>query len=103
MSDLVGVLFANSGEYEEYRARSCEVYESVEAAKAEAERRNALVLPAREKLREAWELPDDQFELTGKREKRIVNKLRRETGDPEIESHEIGDLNYSVTEARLVR
>lgn len=99
----VGVLFAENGQYEEYRARIIEVYESIEAAKTEADRRNALIPTAREAIRAAWDLPDDQFALTGKREKRILNKLRRETGDAEIENYEIGDLTYTVTEARLVR
>ena len=98
----VEVLFAESGSYDDYRARLCEVYESVETAKAEAERRNALIPPAREQLRAAWDLPSEKFDLTQKREKRILSKLRRKTSDPDIESHDVGDLTYTVTEARLV-
>lgn len=103
MSSSVAILFAISGEYEDYRARTCEVYASVDAAKREAERRNALVVPAREKLRAAWDLPAEQYDLSEKRAKRILAKLRRETTDSEIESHDVGDLHYSVNEARLVK
>lgn len=110
MSDAtqkVGMLFAESGEYEDYRARPLEVYESVDAGNAEADRRNALVATAREKMKDVEELErsdeDGSWELAEKRRKRITNKLRRETTDPGIESHDIYDLTYIVTEARLVR
>lgn len=107
MSDHVGVLFATSGQYEEYRARSCEVYASVDAGKAEADRRNALAVAAREKIEELRDLEtsdeDGDWERADKKRKRILSKLCRDTNDSEIESHDINDLKYIVTEARLVR
>lgn len=49
------------------------------------------------------ESDDEDYDLTEKKQNRILKKLRREAIDPEIESHDIGDLHYSAQEARFVR
>lgn len=104
--NTVGILFATSGQYEEYQARTCEVYASVEAGKVEADRRNTLANSAREKIDALRDLEnsdkDGDYARAEKKRKRILNKLRKEADDPEIESHDIGDLDYIVKEARMI-
>lgn len=99
---VVGLLFAATGEYEEYRARPCEVYATMEAAKAEANRRNALVKVAREKAKDfSWE--DDNYDKSERKQVRLMNKLRRETGDKDTDNWDLHDLNYFAQEARFIK
>jgi hypothetical protein len=98
----VGMLFANSGEYEDYRARPCEVYESVEMAQAEADRRNALVGAARDLMPDWGSVPDEKWEAAERKQKRILGQLRRKASDPDIEPADVHDLTYTVTEARMI-
>jgi hypothetical protein len=104
MSERVGLLFANSGQYDDFRARSVRGLRICGCG----EGRGRLNLGSRNDYERVpslalWDEPDEEFESTDRKMNRIIAKLRRQASDPDIESSDIGDLHYTVDEMRLVR
>lgn len=103
MSD-VAILYAESGEYEDFRQRNCLVFLSPAAAEKEAERRNAILAEARKKWNGTWYGEDMDEALWEKRDNaqaKILKKLQRM--DEFISGSDISDLTYKVEVIGLIQ